>query len=110
MALPIIEHFNTESFFGFRTHNDDITFQIQSDTDKTSIEIKINNNIKNVDIIYIREVIAPNFSFDMFYYVMYNFLKYNNYKIDYKNGRYTFEGYYTEEYDQSDNVHIKFEV
>jgi hypothetical protein len=33
-----------------------------------------------------------------------HFAEVNNYKIDYKNSRYTFEGYYTEEYDSYDSI------
>jgi hypothetical protein len=105
-----MEHITLTNSFGIRHHKDEHFIEIQIDNNKTNIDIKINDNIKNIDINYIHQFITPNFTVEMFYYVMYNFLKYNNFKLSYNQNYYTFEGYYTEHYEQSDIIHVKFDI
>jgi hypothetical protein len=105
-----MDNFVTDSFTGVRIYKDTNLIQIEIDKNKTKIHIKINDNTKNIDRNFINEFITPNFSVEMFYYVMYNFLKYNNFKLFYNDNNYTFEGYYTEHYEQSDVIHVKFDV
>jgi hypothetical protein len=105
-----MDHFTTDTSVGIRINNDTHLIEIQIDKNKTNIHIKINDNIKHIDNNFINQYITPNFSVEMFYYVMYNFLKYNNFKLSYNQNYYTFEGYYTEHYEQSDIIHIKFDI
>ncbi len=82
--------------------------QIDMNKEKNNIIIKINNNIKEINHDFIVTNITPNFSVEMFYYVMRGFIKYANYKLIKIDNDYIFEGYYIEPYDQGDEIHIKF--
>ncbi len=105
-----MDHFISDNFVGVSIYKDANFIQIQMDKNKTKIHIKINDNTKYIDRNFINQFITPNFSIEMFYYVMYNFLKYNNFKLSCNENNYTFEGYYTEHYEQSDVIHVKFDV
>ena len=105
-----IEYFTTNNFVGIRSHKNDKLIEVSINDINTNINVKINKNFKDIDKNFINKHITPNFTVEMFYYVLNNFLKYNNYKISYDNNNYTFEGYYTEHYEQSDEIHVKFDV
>ncbi len=78
--------------------------------EKTIILIKINNRSISIDKQFINNNITPNFTVEMFYYVLLEFNKYNTYKLTKKEDYYVFEGYYYEPYDQGDEIHIKFNI
>ncbi len=105
-----MDHFTTDTSVGVRINKDTHLVEIQIDKDKTNIDIKINDNLKHFDKNCIDQYISPNFSVEMFYYVLYNFLKYNNFKLSHNQNYYTIEGYYSDHYEQSDIIHIKFDI
>jgi hypothetical protein len=105
-----MEHFTLANSFGIRRHKDEHYIEIQIDYNKVNINININDKSKQIDIHFIRNYVTQNFSVEMFYYVLYDFLKYNNFKLSSEDDHYTFEGYYTEHYEQSDIIHVKFDV
>ncbi len=102
-----MEYFNTDNTCGFHISRDNYWIQTEIDKNKTIIILKINNNTLSINKEYINNKITPNFSVEMFYYVLCNLVKYNNYKlINSSDDNYIFEGYYVEHYEQSDMVHI----
>jgi hypothetical protein len=79
--------------------------------EKTIIFIKINlDNIRciSIDREFIIKKITPNFTVEMFYYVLLEFIKYKTYKLTKKENYYIFEGYYYEPYEQGDEIYINF--
>ena len=110
MTYYNIEYFTNNNLIGVRANKDDTLIEVTINNINTNIDIKISDNIKHIDKNFIDQFITPNFTVEMFYFVMCNFLKYGNYKLSYDNDNYTFEGYYTEHYEQSDIIHVKFDV
>jgi hypothetical protein len=80
---------------------------ISINSEKSSITFKIYNNELVIDRQFIYNKISQNFTVEMFYYVLCEFKKYNNYKITINDNNYIFEGYYNEPYDQGDQIYIK---
>ena len=102
-----MEYFVTDNTNGFRFNRNNNNIQIEIDKNKTIIIIKINDNKLSINKDYIDNKITPNFSVEMFYYVLCYLIKYNNYKlINSYEGYYTLEGYYSDDYEQSDTIHI----
>jgi hypothetical protein len=91
-----MEYFLTDNTYGFRSSKNNI--QIEINNENTIIIVKINNNIKEINRNFIINNITPNFSVEMFYHILYEFVKYNKYKLENNNNQYIFEGYYTEPY------------
>lgn len=85
--------------------------EININDEKTIILIKINvDNIRSISIDreFIIKKITPNFTVEMFYYVLLEFIKYKTYKLIKKENYYIFEGYYYEPYEQGDEIYINF--
>ena len=72
----------------------------------TIIIININTSKLFINREFINNNITPNFTVEMFYYVLCELIKYNNYKLSESINNYIFEGYYNEPYDQGDEIHI----
>jgi hypothetical protein len=96
----------TNGTFGIKNKN----IQIEINKNKTFIIIKINESNLTINREYIINNITPNFSVEMLYYVLYGFIKYNNYILREDNNHYIFEGYYNEPYEQGDEIHVKIRV
>jgi hypothetical protein len=80
--------------------------QIEINKDKTIIIMNINESQLIINRQFIINNITPNFTVEMFYYVLCEFIKYNNYKLEYINNHYIFNGYYHEPYEQGEIIHI----
>ena len=80
--------------------------QIEINKDKTIIIMNINESQLIINRQFIINNITPNFTVEMFYYVLCEFIKYNNYKLEYINNHYIFNGYYNEPYEQGEIIHI----
>ena len=101
-----MEHFATDITYGIRTLKNNNHIQLEVNNNKTIIILKINDSIKKINRDYIINNITPNISVEMLYYVLYEFLKYDNYKLIKDNSNYIFEGYYNEPYEQGEEIHI----
>ena len=76
---------------------------IMVQTDKNTYTcISINSSNFRMDRDFITKNITPNFSVEMFYYVLIEFIKYDNYKLIDTDGYYIFRGHYHEPYEQGD--------
>jgi hypothetical protein len=83
---------------------------ISINSEKTIIIFKLYNNQIIIDRDFINKNISPNFTVELFYYILYEFRKYKNYKITKNENSYIFEGYYNEPYEQGDQIYIKLMV
>jgi hypothetical protein len=88
--------------------------EVNINDDKTIILIKmsLDNDTRSISIDreFINNNITPNFTVEMFYYVLLEFNKYKTYKLTKKYNYYVFEGYYYEPYDQGDEIYITFKI
>ncbi len=105
-----MEFFTTNNTVGFRTIKNNNIIQIEINKNKDFITININENQLLIDRDYIITYITPNFSVEMLYYILCEFLKSDychNYKLIEDKNYYIFEGYYTEHFDQGETIYIK---
>jgi hypothetical protein len=98
-----MEYLRTNDTVGVKNNN----IQIEINNEYSFIIFKINESTLLINREFINNKISPNFSVEMFYYVLCNFIKYNNYKLNKDDTKYIFEGYYYEPYDQGDEIYIK---
>ena len=107
-----MEYFSIDDNIGVRSYKNNHIVQIEINSAQTLITIYVDELLLEIDRKYIVSNITPNFNVEMLYYVLSNFIKYDNYTlIENKNkDGYIFEGYYNEPYEQGDNIHINIEI
>jgi hypothetical protein len=106
-----MEYFAKEDTIGVKSYKNNNSIEIQIDKDtKLYIKITINGFMLVIDRDFIIENITPNFTLEMFYYVLLEFIKYDNYSLLDTQNYYTFSGYYQEPYEQGDIIYITFNV
>ncbi len=105
-----MEYFVTDNTNGVKSHKNKNIVQIEISKDKTIIYITINETNMIIDRDFIRNNITPNFSVELFYYVLCEFIKYDNYKLINNNNQFIFDGIYCEPYEQGDIIHVHFVI
>ncbi len=100
-----MEYFTTINTIGVRSNN----IQVEINKEKTNIIININKSNLIINREFIIKI-SPNFSVELFYYILCGFLKYNNYKLIEVDNHYIFDGYYNEPYEQGEEIHINFTI
>lgn len=105
-----MEYFLIDKNIGVRSYKNNHIIQIVINNEKTLITIYVNESKLVIDRQYIIDNITPNFTVEMLYYVLCNFLKYNNYILVEDRNSFIFESYYYEPYDQGDEIHIKIKI
>jgi hypothetical protein len=106
-----MEYFANEDTIGVKSNKNNNSIEIQTDKDiKLYIKITINGSNIVIDRDFIIKHITSNFTVEMFYYVLSEFIKYNNYGLIDTEDYYTFSGYYQEHYDQGDIIYINFNI
>ena len=106
-----MQYFANEDTIGVRSYKNNNNIEIVTDKYmKLYIKITVNSSDIVMDRDFIIEHITPNFTLEMFYYVLREFIKYDNYKLIENEDYYTFDGYYFEPYEQGDIIHINFNI
>jgi hypothetical protein len=106
-----MEYFANEDNIGIKSYKNDNSIEIITDKDtKLYVKITINSSNLVIDKDFIIEHITPNFTLEMFYYVLKEFIKYGNYNLIENEDYYKFSGYYQEPYEQGDNIYINFNI
>jgi hypothetical protein len=115
-----MEYFKTIDTVGIRTikNNNIIQIELNKENDILSfadggiIIININESQLIIDREYIYNNITPNFTVEMLYYVLCNFIKYDNFNFELlvEESSYILEGCYHEPYDQGDEIFIRIKI
>ena len=85
-----MEYFVDDEIIGVRTHKNNNSIQIDTNTTIDYIQITINSSNLVIDRDYIIQHITPNFTVEMCYYVLVDFIKYDNYSLVDNSGYYIF--------------------
>lgn len=105
-----MEYFVNDDIIEVRAHKNNHSIQIDTNTTIDYIQFTINSSTLIIDRHYIIQNITPNFTVEMCYYVLVDFIKYDNYSLVDNSCYYIFSGYYSEPYEQGDTICINLEV
>jgi hypothetical protein len=104
-----MEYFSIDNIIGVKCVKNNNSITIETDKD-THICISINSSNFKIDRDFITKHISPNFSVEMCYYVLIEFIKYDNYTLTDSDAYYMFRGHYHEHYTQGDIIDIALKI
>jgi hypothetical protein len=104
-----MEYFTTDNNIGVKCVKNNNIIKIQTNKD-TYVCISINSSNFKMDKDFIKAYITPNFSLEMLYYVLIDFIKYDNYNLKDTDDCYIFRGHYHEPYEQGDIINISLNI
>lgn len=102
-----MEYYFIDNNIGVKSKKNDIFIKIEVNKNNFDfILMYLNENKIMIDRDFIKNNITPNFTVELLYYVLCEFIKYDNYKLIKNGSQYIFDGYYSEPYEQGEIIHI----